>query len=657
MLCLLLLCAALAPAAETGEEKVVHRLPAAASVFPQGAQPGAKLEAEILGEYLDRAEAIVPFDKDLTAEILDSSPTRLRIQISVSDRAAFGPHYFRVVTPRGASGPLLFRVGDRKRALDTEPNTTLGQAQRVELPVTIDGRLNVDGDFDFYRFEAKAGQTWTFDLRAARNGNGLDAALVLLTAAGVKLAHNEDHFVWDPFFTHTFSETGEYIAVVQPTHRSNDPNFAYELDVRQVPQLQTIAPLSFRPGATAEATIHGAGFGGTNPSLVAPHGITGEITALKDAAVSLRLNVPATAPGGMHELTLISAGGRSNPVRFFVDSTPVWSGTGALHPPVAVTGIIRYRAPERFAFHAAKDQTLVFEVRSNRFGAPTDPLIRILDAKGKAIASNDDFTFAVADFYNKDPRLMHTFQQEGEYTLELRNLVNTAGENFPYQLRVTPPVPHFELAMTTERPYVYPGKDSKWKVTAARRDGHKDAIPVTVAGLPEGITAEPVTIEPGRNEVDVILKADAAAKPGAASAVTISSGAVQAWRPVRISSGGGEGATFARTDTALVTVAEKPSFSLEASVSSVNLPRGGMATIPVVIRREPGFTAAIRFRLENLPPGITMEPATAPPGAAQIELRVRAAAEMTEGRVPRVAILGIAGREHQEAPKIGIQVD
>lgn len=637
-------------------EKVAHRLPVASSVYPQGARPGSRVEAEILGEYLDRAAAIVPFDDALRAEILESAPTRMTIRISVSESAPYGPHYFRVVTPRGASGPLLFRVGELARAPDAEPNSTLKQAQSVRLPVTIDGRLDRDGDFDFYRFPAKAGETWVFDLRAARNGNGLDAALILMDSNGVKLAHDEDQFVWDPFLTHTFARDGDYVAVIQPTHRSNDPNFAYELEIRQAPQLQTMAPLVLRPGATTDVLLFGAGIGGSNLKIAAKHGITGELLSLRGDSGTARIRVPDSAPEGPHELTLEAAGGgRSNPVRFLVDSTPAHAGGAELKPPVSVSGIIRYRDPERFRFRAEKDQALVFEVRSSRFGAPTDPVLRILDSAGKAVASNDDFAFAVADFYNKDPRLMHKFREAGEYTLELRNLVNTTGENFPYQLLVKEPRPSFELAMATERPYIYPGKEARLKVTATRRDGHSAAIPLVLEGLPAGVVAEPAEIAEGKNDAEIVLKAATAAKPGSSGAVRISSADVLAWRPVRIGSGGGEGATFAAADHSLVTVAEQPSFSLEAAVTSVNLPRGGSAVIPVMIRREAGFDQPIAFRLENLTAGIGAEPVSS--SADSVQIKVTAANGAPRGRVTRVAVLGVAGGEQQEAPRINIQVD
>ncbi|MBI3680504.1 MAG: hypothetical protein HY235_08915 [Acidobacteria bacterium] len=672
------------------EEVTRHRLPLASSVFPQGARPGTTLEAEVLGEFLDRASSVVFFDSQIQAVILNSAPTLLKLEIRVPEDAFYGPHYFRLVTPRGASAPLLFRIGDLPRAREQEPNSTLAQASKVPTPVTIDGRLNTDGDFDFYRFHVKAGESWLFDLRAARNGNGLDAALILLDATGRKLAHSEDHFIWDPFLYHTFPGEGDYIAVVQPTHRNNDPNFAYELDIRQAPHLETIAPLSFTPGQETEATLYGAGLDTAGAKIeFDEQGFRGQVLAMRASEALLRVTVPEKASPGGHTLALVTAAGRSNPARFLVDTVPQLpartgpagppsSGETVGHagrpgsvvragsldedskeiiPPISINGNARYREPERFELDARPGETLVFEVRAGRFGSPVDSLLRLLNAAGKVVASNDDFAFTVADFYNKDSRLSYTFKESGRYTIEIRNMVSTTGEHYPYQLRVTPAEPHYEIGFGTERPYIYPGQRTRLKITAVRRDGHKEAIPLQISGLPAGFGCEPAEIAAGKNEGEIQIVADASLKPGTYAVLRVHAGNETAWRPVRISSGGGEGATFAGVDQALLVVAEKPSFSLEAAATNINLPRGATAVIPVMIRREPGSSMPIEFHLENLPAGVTMEPAAAQPGEERIDLRVRAAGDAVPGRAGRIAILGLAGAEMQEAPRVSIQVD
>lgn len=634
-----------------GAEPVEHRLPIAASIFPMGAQPGAVFEAEILGEHLDRAATVLFHQPGATAEILSTEPTRVKVRVRVAKDAAFGQNAFHVVTPRGASGPLLLRVGDQPRVLEREPNSTAAVAQPVALPATVMGRLNTDGDFDFYKIRVEKGARWIFDLRSARNGNGLDAALFLLDARGAKIDYNEERFIWDPFLTHEFAEAGEYIVVVQPTHVRNDPNFAYELEMRQAPHLDTVSPLSIAPGVEQEVTFIGEGLQGT----VQIEGAEGSMLSMDGRSARARIRVPANTPAGPRNLTLVSMAGRSNPVEILVDPTPRHAGGDRISPPVSIPGVAKYRQPDLYRFSVKAGESLVFEVRGQRYGSPVDLTMRLLDSSGKQLALNDDFNFAGAKFYQRDPRIQHKFTEAGEYSVELRNVVQVAGERAPYQLVVRAPAPTFTLQLANERPHVYPGGETKWKVTAQRLDGHKEPIALSLAGLPAGVSASPVVIAPDQEEATFTLRADG--KPGTGGFVRVSSGEQHAWRSVRVSSGGGEGATFARVDQALVTISEKPNFSLEAQATSVNVPRGGSAMIPVSIRREGGFVVPIAFSAENLPVGVTLEPVSAPGEADKVQLRIQAAADAPLGRAPRVAILGRAGGESNEAPRITVQVD
>lgn len=634
-----------------GADPVQHRLPIAAAIYPMGSQPGATFEAEILGEHLDRAQSVLFHQPGASAEILSVEPTRLRLRVKVSQSAAYGQHPFHVVTPRGASAPLLLRVSDQPRVLENEPNSIAAQAQPVPIPATVMGRLNVDGDFDFYKIRVEKGSRWIFDLRSSRNGNSLDAALFLLNSDGAKIDYNEERFIWDPFLTHQFAEAGEYLLVVQPTHVRLDPSFAYELDIRQSPHLDTVSPLVIPPGVDQEVTLIGEGLYGE----ARLEGAEGAILSMDGKSARARLRVPASTPNGPIELTLLSPGGRSNSVELLVDSTPRHTGGDRISPPTSITGVAKYRQPDLYRFTAQAGQTLVFEVRGQRFGSPVDLTMRLLDSTGKQVVLNDDFTFVGGKFYQRDPRILHTFKEAGEYSVELRNVVQVAGERAPYQLLVRPPQPSYTLQLSNERPNVHSGGEAPWKISAQRLDGHKEPIALTLSGLPEGITAEPVTIPSGKDEAAFLLRATG--KPGTAAFVKVNSDGQHGWRSVRVNSGGGEGAAFTRVEQALVTISQKPNFSLEAQATNVNVPRGGTAIIPVAIRREKEFATPIAFTAENLPSGVTLEAVSAPGDAALVQLKITASADAALGRAPRVAILGNAAGESHEAPKITVQVD
>jgi hypothetical protein len=618
-------------------------MPVVSSVYPQGATRGGPLRVEILGEQLDRAARLHFLGDGIAARILDGGYSRLDVELTVSAAASFGPHYFRVITPRGASNLMLFRVGDQPHLSEQEPNTTLDEAQEIAVPATINGRLNRDGDFDFFRFRARRNETWVFDLRAARNGNGLDAALILADEHGRRLEHREDVFIWDPFFAHTFEADGEYAVIVQPTHVRLDPNFAYQLDIRRSPHLETVAPLALRPGTTTEATVYGAALAGNGKLWASGAGIAGEVLEMRGTTARVRFQLAPDARSGPREFAIITEHGRSNTATLLVDDTPAHSGGAHLHPPAAVNSVARYREPERFTFDAAAGQTLVFETRAQRFGSPADTKLRVLDASGQEVAMNDDGAFPGAQF-NKDSLLVHTFKEAGRYLLEIRNLYKTTGEHYPYHLVVRPPQPRYELIYDTDNPWIIAGAEGTLKLTIARRDGFQGPVKPALPDPPEGIEAK---VGDGR------ISFRAASLPPATAAEIHVPGA---FRSVRIASGGGEGATFAHVASATLAVIEKPLFALEAAVSTVNLVRGGAVEFAVNITRAEGFAEPVTFWFENLPEGVTAEETTA--SGSRAAVRLRAAADARTGRSARVIILGkAAGGQVQAAPKISLVVD
>jgi hypothetical protein len=640
-------------------DEVKTRLPVLTSVYPQGWTAGAKVPVTILGEYLDRTQSVIFLDPSVRGRVVEVSFTRLALEFDVDPEAPLGPHYFRVVSPRGASNILLFRVGDQPHILEHEPNSRFEEAQQVVIPATINGRLDFDGDFDFFRFRIPTkGDAWIFDLRSARNGNGLDPALILLDSKGRKLAHSEDTFIWDPFLAYTFEEPGEYWAVVQPTHVRLDPNFAYQLDIRKAPHLETVSPISIEPGATVEATLFGAGLAGAGKLWFDAPGFSGEILEMRGTTARVNIHAPESATEGPRTLAVITSGGSSNPAQFLVDSTPRHKGGEQIRIPTSITGTARYRQAERFSFDVKEKDKLIFEVRAQRFGSPVDSILRILDDKGKEIAVNDDGAFAGVQF-NKDSRIAQTFQKAGRYQVEIRNLWKTTGEDFPYELLVRPPRPEASLMLSTDHPYLYPGETGKLKVTVDRRDGFDGPVEIELAGLPAGITADPVEIPAGNKEGEVRLHC-AAVPPGTHAQITITGkGTGPAWQSVKISSGGGEGATYATVREAALAVVEKPQFSLEAAVTTLDLVKGGTAEFVVGIKRAENFTAPIRFSFENLPPGVTAENLTAAGADSSVRIRLKASVETPAGRYTRVAILGRAGEEGQiqEAPKVGITIN
>ena len=87
---------------------------------------------------------------------------------------------------------LPFAVGDEPEVRETEPNDALAQANRINVPAAINGRIQQPGDVDHFLVTAQANQVLVLDVRARRLDSPLDSFLTVMNAQGGVLAENDD---------------------------------------------------------------------------------------------------------------------------------------------------------------------------------------------------------------------------------------------------------------------------------------------------------------------------------------------------------------------------------------------------------------------------------------------------------------------------------
>ena len=85
--------------------------------------------------------------------------------------------------------PMKVKVGTLPEVLEQEPNDMPATAQLVTAPVSINGRILVDGkpeaaDTDIYAFEAKAGEEWMIETEAQQANAPTDTRIEILKADG-----------------------------------------------------------------------------------------------------------------------------------------------------------------------------------------------------------------------------------------------------------------------------------------------------------------------------------------------------------------------------------------------------------------------------------------------------------------------------------------
>jgi hypothetical protein len=91
------------------------------------------------------------------------------------------------------SNRLPFALDTLPESFDKEPNNDQAHAQKVELPVIINGRVDRPDDWDVFQFAGRAGDTVVVEVSARRLDSPLDSLLKLTDATGKLLAFNDDH--------------------------------------------------------------------------------------------------------------------------------------------------------------------------------------------------------------------------------------------------------------------------------------------------------------------------------------------------------------------------------------------------------------------------------------------------------------------------------
>ena len=198
-------------------------------------------------------------------------------------------------------GALQIVVNDLPHEEEQEPNNQTSEAQELDWPVTIDGRIERPGDEDRFRFEAKKNEKIEFRLRSATLGLPLDGFLRIEDMNGKQVARDDDAGeASDPLLNWKFQSNGTYILVVGDLYGHGGPEFAYALDV-QTPQPDFKATIDtsairIEPGKTNELKVAIARSNGHTNELGLtftglPEGVTAENSSVgtKDKEAKVRL--------------------------------------------------------------------------------------------------------------------------------------------------------------------------------------------------------------------------------------------------------------------------------------------------------------------------------------------------------------------------------
>ena len=205
-----------------GRESFVYRitageLPFVTSIFPLGRRAGEPVKIEMTGWNLEKAMlALPPKDAKAGRRLLAASDGKL------------------------VSNYVPFTLDVLPECLEQEPNDDPAHAQKVTLPIIVNGRMDRPGDWDVFAVDGKAGETIVTEVYARRLGSPLDSFLKVTGADGKIIALNDDHYDAasgmntdhaDSYLMVKLPADGKYFIHLGDTRRHAGKEYAYRLRI------------------------------------------------------------------------------------------------------------------------------------------------------------------------------------------------------------------------------------------------------------------------------------------------------------------------------------------------------------------------------------------------------------------------------------------
>lgn len=163
--------------------------------------------------------------------------------------------------------------------------------------------------------------------------------------------------------------------------------------------------------------------------------------------VKIRITIDSNVPCGLYDLRLQSPRGLSNKLPFEVSSSPnILENRRSTRTkpniveslPAVLCGYVTPGGIDFFEFEGKKGETIVASVTARMLvpyiadAVPGwfQPVIKIMDARGKEVAYSDDYNHYV------DPVITTTLPEDGKYTLMIHDAIYRGREDFNYRIHL-----------------------------------------------------------------------------------------------------------------------------------------------------------------------------------------------------------------------------
>jgi hypothetical protein len=540
---------------------------------PPPANPSVVIEST--GGGISRAQPAPPPRDD----------KKLVLKVTATSDALLSARELRVVAPGGVSNPLNLNVGQWPEVAKRDSNSSLAEAQPLELPAVISGVLNTAAQTNYYKFKAKKGEDFVFEVDAARRGLALDSSLSVLDTNGKELTRNEDAIGLDSLLFFTAPADGEFMVALRDFRFRGGNEYSYRLTAGPIPYVESLFPFGGARGKPVEVAIMGHNLDGTTK-------MTLEIAPKAPRSQEIRVKTPRgysnLIPFNVSDLNEITEAEPNNAL----------TNAQSAAAPLVINGRIGAAGDvDRFKFKSDKDQKLVCDVAAGRFGSKLDALLILTDTNGTVISQNDDAAAA-------DARIEFDAKKDTEYLLAIRDLTDRGGERFGYRLSVRPPTaaagPSFTARFLPDATRIHREGTAKVRCEVTRAGGFDGPVRFVFADLPSGVFADPVIVPNGPASGIILLSASKDAPLGSFP-IRLTAMGVIGGKNVTVNAEPLSGENAVRQ--AYLSVVDSTPYRLELATLSASVEQGQSTTIDVLALRREGFANQIKLSVEGFSAG------------------------------------------------------
>lgn len=475
------------------------------SVQPRTAKPGQTTEFVVVGTDLNDSLKLASNGKSVVWTVDKIEPTQATLAVTLPSDSRMGPLSLWLTTATGVIKPHALFVDDLEAVIDNGSNHSQETAQPVSTRSTIEGFCDASAS-DFYRIHAATGERIAIEVHTQQLRSAMDPVLRLISADGKTLAGADDSLVGpDCRFSYEFAEEGDYWIEVRDSRNAAGAS-PYQLRIGDFPILNQCYPLAVSCGEKARVS-----FAGPDASRVIP----------------VEIEIPADARGTMPIRARIENGQSSSWLPVHCSGyKQVLEPTSAegLALPIGINGRLQQpKEVDNYLIRGTKGQLARFAAKTRSLGSPTLLQMQLFTSVGATVAGT---TVTDTDEWSFDA----TFPEDGDYRLEVTDLLKRGGDEFTYYIECAPAgtfaVALKAVAATREEFMIEPGNGACAIDLQISRFGYDGEIDLAIIDSESGLQILNPRIPAKAAEAKIYVRADAAWKPDSLKVVQFSAVAV-----------------------------------------------------------------------------------------------------------------------------------